>query len=61
MPGARQIAAIVFLLIAIVSLPLTFIFKYGKKNRFLTTITGVTGAAATLAFMIAIWPYLPED
>ena len=56
----RLIAAVVFLLVAIVSLPLAMVMKYGKKNRKLTLVFGCMGAVSTLLFMVLIWPYLPD-
>ena len=55
-----MIAAVVFLVLAIISLPLTVMMKYGKKNRKWTLVFGFSGAVSTLVFIILIWPYLPD-
>jgi hypothetical protein len=57
---ARLIGAVVFLILAIISLPLTVMMKYGKKNRKLTMVFGIAGAISTLVFIFLIWPYLPD-
>jgi hypothetical protein len=56
----RLVIAVIFLFLAIISFPLTAIAKYGKRNRLLTMIFAGGGAVSTLAFMILIWPYIPD-
>lgn len=56
----RLIIAVIFLFLAIISFPATAIAKYGRKNRLLTLIFAGAGVISTIAFMILIWPYLPD-
>ncbi|MCD6383086.1 MAG: hypothetical protein J7L88_01335 [Thermoplasmata archaeon] len=56
----RVLFAVVFLIIAIVVVPLVHIAKYSWKNRKLTAAFSILGAASVLIFLYLVWDLIPE-